>query len=72
MHPAMPTDINRMLAKDLARTAHLVADALRGAPDEAEMHVQTEFGPATVICDDVGADVVLDDRDVSVHVRRES
>jgi len=68
----MPTDVDTMLAKDLARSAHLLADAHLGAPEEAEMQLDTELGRATVICDDAGADVVLPDRGVTVHVRRES
>lgn len=63
-------DIDTMLAKDLARSAHILADALRNAPAGAEKRLDTELGPATVIVDDVGADVVLDSRNVTVHVRR--
>jgi hypothetical protein len=65
-------DLDTMCTKDLARTATLVMDALRNAPDEAELFVETEFGPATVITDGAGADVVLHDRGATVHVRRES
>ena len=66
----MPTDLQRMLTKDLANTAALMLDALRNAPDRAETTVNTELCEATVLVDDNGADVIVHDRDVTVHVRQ--
>jgi hypothetical protein len=72
----MPPDrekMDRMLLKDLAQQSHLVADSMRNAPPTGSpVELDTIFGPATVHVDSEGADVVLHNRDVTIHVRRES
>lgn len=56
---------------DLARAASLLLDAVQSAPSRAIETIETAFGRADVVLDEGGADVVLHDRDVTVHVRRE-
>jgi len=65
---ADPTDLR---LKDTARAAALLLDAVEGAPDGQITTVETAFGSADVVLDSGGADVVLHDRDVTVHVRRD-
>jgi hypothetical protein len=56
---------------DLARAASLLLDAVQSAPNRAIETVETCYGRADVVLDEEGADVVLHDRDVTVHLRRE-
>lgn len=56
--------------KDVANAAAILEEAMRGV-EEADRTVSTPYGRATVIRDGEGADVVLHDRDVTVHVRTE-
>jgi len=56
--------------QDLARAAALVLDAVDEAPDRTMQTVDTAFGRADVILDGQAADVVLHDRNATVHVRR--
>jgi hypothetical protein len=56
---------------DLARAASLLLDAVDEAPPRTIETVETAFGRADVVLDDQGADVVLHDRDVTVHLRRD-
>jgi len=44
-------------------------DAVQSAPSRAIETIETAFGRADVVLDEGGADVVLHDRDVTVHVR---
>jgi hypothetical protein len=57
--------------KDLANAAAILEQATRRV-EEADRTVSTPYGRATVIRDGEGVDVVLHDRDVTVHVRPES
>jgi len=68
--PVMSTDPDALELKDLANAAAIAADAAGSAPPVTRT-VDTAYGLATVHRDDAGADVVLHDRDVTVHVRGE-
>ena len=59
-----------MRLKDVANAAAILVQAVEGAGREIAT-VSTPYGRADVILDDGGADVVLHDRSVTVHVRRE-
>jgi len=63
--------MNELRLKDATRAAVLLLDAVDEAPDRSLTTVQTAFGSADVVKDEAGMDVVLHDRDVTVHVRRE-
>jgi len=65
----MSTDQQTMRLKDLARAAALVAQAADSAEPRAIRTVSTPYGEADVILDRHAADVVLPDRDVTIHVR---
>jgi hypothetical protein len=56
--------------KDVANAAAILEEAIRGV-EKADRTVSTPYGRATVIRDGEGADVVLHDRDITVHVRNE-
>lgn len=58
-----------MRTKDVANAAGLLAEATRSAPDRSLKTVSTPYGDADVILDNNGADVVLHDEQVTVHVR---
>lgn len=55
--------------KDVANAAGLLARAARSAPDRDLKTVSTPYGNADVILDEKGADVVLHDENMTVHVR---
>jgi hypothetical protein len=55
---------------DVANAAALLVDAAENAGRDRR-RVQTPYGPATVVLDGSGADVVLHRRGVTVHVRAE-
>lgn len=57
--------------KDAARAAALLLDAVESAPDRALTTVETAFGTAFVVMDGSAVDVDLDDREATVHVRRD-
>lgn len=59
----------RMRLKDVANAAAILVQAVEGAGSEIAT-VRTPYGKADVILDDGGADVVLHEHDVTVHVRR--
>ncbi len=52
----------------LADAASMIADAAEGQPRTLE-RLRCIHGEVTVIRDDNGTDIVLHDRDVTVHVR---
>ena len=54
---------------DLARAAALLLDAVDGAPGQAMQTVETCYGRADVVLDGQAVDVVLQDRNATVHVR---
>lgn len=54
--------------RDIVNAAALVVQAVESASRDLAT-VDTPYGRADVILDDSGADVVLHDRDVTVHVR---
>ena len=70
IHPdlTMPTDPDALELQDLANAAAIAADAAGSAPPVTRT-VDTAYGLATVHRDDAGADVVLHDQGVTVHVR---
>jgi hypothetical protein len=55
--------------RDAARAAGLFLDAVEGVPNRSLTTVSTPYGRADVIRDGPAADVVLHDRDATVHVR---
>lgn len=57
--------------RHLANAASMIADAVAGEPRTLETFVAMD-GKVTVVRDDAGADVVLHDRGVTVHVRFDS
>jgi CRISPR/Cas system CMR subunit Cmr4 (Cas7 group RAMP superfamily) len=57
--------------RHLANLAGAIAEAVEGEPETVESF-RSMYGPATVVRDGTGADVILHDRDVTVHVRRDS
>jgi hypothetical protein len=57
--------------KDAARAAALLLDAVESAPDRALTTVETAFGSAFVVVDGPAVDVDLDDREATVHIRRD-
>jgi hypothetical protein len=58
--------------KDVANAAAVLLDAVENAPGRDLSTLSTPYGPVDVVLDNAGADVVLHDRDVTVHVRRHS
>ena len=60
----------RLRVSDAANAAALFAEAAANL-DAACAEVSTPYGTATVVKSSNGADVVLHDRGVTVHVRRE-
>jgi hypothetical protein len=60
----------RLRVSDAANAAALFAEAVETAPT-GESRVETPYGTATVVKSSNGADVVLSDRGVTVHVRPE-
>jgi hypothetical protein len=62
-------DRNDPRTRDAARAAGLFLEAVEAAPDPSLTTVETPWGKADVIRDGDAADVVLHDRDATVHVR---
>jgi len=65
-HDAMSRAEQVRRTADVANAAALLVDAADNAP-EGQREVATPYGTATVVRDGRGADVVLHDRDVTVH-----
>ena len=61
-----------MRVRDVVNAAATVAEAVHQAPDRALQAVETGLaGRADVVVDEQAVDVVLHDRNATVHIRRD-
>lgn len=66
----MPETERDLKVRDVVNAAAIVTEAVQNAPGRTLSTVESALaGEADVILDDAGADVVLHEADVTVHVR---